>query len=226
MAETILVVDDEEWVVKLVRGYLQQAGYRVACAGDGEQALLRFQEVQPALVVLDLMLPKLDGLEVARRLRAGSEVPIIMLTAKVSESDRVAGLELGADDYLVKPFSPRELVSRVRAVLRRSTGATKRPQRLERGRLLIDIERHQASLRGTPLTLTPTEFRLLTTLAEHPGRVFSRLQLLQRLQGSTYESFERTIDAHVKNLRRKLLRSPGDPQYIITVYGVGYKFRG
>ncbi|HED03765.1 MAG TPA: response regulator transcription factor [Candidatus Fraserbacteria bacterium] len=226
MTQMILVVDDEEWVVKLVRGYLQQAGYRVACAGDGEQALLRFQEVQPALVVLDLMLPKLDGLEVARRLRATSQVPIIMLTAKVSESDRVAGLELGADDYLVKPFSPRELVSRVRAVLRRSLGSAKKPQRLERGELLIDIERHQASLGGQPLTLTPTEFRLLTTLAEHPGRVFSRLQLLQRLQGSTYESFERTIDAHVKNLRRKLSRSPEDPQYIITVYGVGYRFRG
>lgn len=226
MTQMILVVDDEEWVVKLVRGYLQQAGYRVACAGDGEQALLRFQEVQPALVVLDLMLPKLDGLEVARRLRATSQVPIIMLTAKVSESDRVAGLELGADDYLVKPFSPRELVSRVRAVLRRSTGSAKKSQRLERGELLIDIERHQASLGGQPLTLTPTEFRLLTTLAEHPGQVFSRLQLLQRLQGSTYESFERTIDAHVKNLRRKLSRSPEDPQYIITVYGVGYRFRG
>lgn len=226
MAQMILVVDDEEWVVKLVRGYLQQAGYRVACAGDGEQALLRFQEVQPALVVLDLMLPKLDGLEVARRLRATSQVPIIMLTAKVSESDRVAGLELGADDYLVKPFSPRELVSRVRAVLRRSSASAKKPKRLERGELLIDIERHQASLGGQPLTLTPTEFRLLTTLAEHPGQVFSRLQLLQRLQGSTYESFERTIDAHVKNLRRKLSRSPEDPQYIITVYGVGYRFRG
>lgn len=226
MTQMILVVDDEEWVVKLVRGYLQQAGYRVACAGDGEQALLRFQEVQPALVVLDLMLPKLDGLEVARRLRATSQVPIIMLTAKVSESDRVAGLELGADDYLVKPFSPRELVSRVRAVLRRSLGSAKKPQRLERGELLIDIERHQASLGGQPLTLTPTEFRLLTTLAEHPGQVFSRLQLLRRLQGSTYESFERTIDAHVKNLRRKLSRSPEDPQYIITVYGVGYRFRG
>jgi len=226
MTEMILVVDDEEWVVKLVRGYLQRAGYRVASAGDGEQALRRFQEVQPALVVLDLMLPKLDGLEVARRLRASSQVPIIMLTAKVSESDRVAGLELGADDYLVKPFSPRELVSRVRAVLRRSSGSAKKPQRLERGRLLIDIECHQASLDGRPLALTPSEFRLLTTLAEHPGRVFSRLQLLQRLQGSTYESFERTIDAHVKNLRRKLSRSPDEPQYIITVYGVGYKFRG
>jgi DNA-binding response OmpR family regulator len=224
MKQMILVVDDEEWVVKLVRGYLEQAGYAVAEAFDGEQALLRFRQVEPVLVVLDLMLPKLDGWEVARRLRATSQVPIIMLTAKVTESDRVTGLELGADDYLVKPFSPRELVSRVRAVLRRTVG-TAPPQPIKRGDLAIDTERHQVTLRGEPITLTPSEFRLLIALAQNPGRVFTRLQLLEHLQGSTYESFERTIDAHIKNLRRKLHSSPTDPEYIVTIYGVGYKFR-
>jgi two-component system alkaline phosphatase synthesis response regulator PhoP len=225
MKPTILVVEDEEWVIKLVRGYLERAGYTVEEAHDGEEALTRFAQVQPTLVVLDLMLPKVDGLEVAQRLRATSQVPIIMLTAKVTEADRVTGLDLGADDYLIKPFSPRELVSRVRAVLRRTPGATGETQKIERGELVIDLERHLVTLAGQSIDLTPTEFRLLTVFAQSPGRVFTRLQLLEHLQGSTYESFERTIDAHIKNLRRKLHRSPADPEYITTIYGVGYKFR-
>lgn len=220
----ILVVEDEERIVELVRAYLERAGYRVLAAYDGQAGLELFQRERPSLVVLDLMLPELDGLDVARRIRQESDVPLIMLTARTEEADRVAGLELGADDYITKPFSLRELVARVRAVLRRAEGF-RIPQRLERGELIIDLEARQVELVGRAVELTPTEFDLLATLARHPGRVFNRLQLLEALDHYPSTGFARTIDTHIKNLRKKLEPDPGRPHYIQTVHGVGYRFR-
>ncbi len=218
----ILVIEDEERIVELLRAYLEQAGYQVTAAYDGQEGLELFHREDPALVILDLMLPKADGLDVARQIRRESDVPLIMLTARTEEADRVAGLELGADDYVTKPFSLRELMARVRAVLRRAEGL-RRSQRLERGDLAIDLEARQVELAGRPIELTPTEFDLLAALARYPGRVFDRLQLLEAIDHYPGAGFARTIDTHVKNLRRKL--EPAGPQYIQTVHGVGYRFR-
>ncbi len=223
--QTILVVDDEPKIVKTVRAYLESAGFRVVTANNGQMALTVFRHEKPALVVLDLGLPGMDGLDVARTLRRESNVPLIMLTARVDEADRLIGLELGADDYVTKPFSPREVVARVRAVLRRAgLEREQAPAPIVSGDVYIDLERRQTTVDGQPVDLTPTEFDLLTVLARHPGRVFTRLELLDRVQGYAFEGYERTVDAHVKNLRQKLEPDPKRPRYILTVYGVGYKF--
>ena len=225
VGETILVVDDEPKIVKTVRAYLEDAGFRVVTAADGQMALTVFRHESPALVVLDLGLPCIDGLDVARSLRRDTNVPIIMLTARVDETDRLIGLELGADDYVTKPFSPREVVARVRAVLRRS-GADREPAPLPiiASDVTIDLERRRVSVAGQTVDLSPTEFELLSVLARHPGRVFTRLELLDRVQGYAFEGYERTVDAHVKNLRQKIEPTPKQPRYLLTVYGVGYKF--
>ena len=220
----ILVVDDEEMIVRTVKAYLDQEGFKTYTAYDGEEALRAFNEKGPDLIVLDLMLPKLSGIEVTKKIRATSTVPIIMLTAKASEADRVVGLELGADDYVVKPFSPRELVARVRAVLRRIDGETGASDRITSGKLTIDMRSREVTVDGEAIELTPTEFDLLAYLARHPGQVFTRLQLLREVQGYTYDAFARTIDTHVKNLRHKIEKDPKDPKYILTVHGVGYRF--
>jgi DNA-binding response OmpR family regulator len=224
MSQPILVVDDEPKIARLVRDYLEQAGYRVTVAFDGREALAAFRHEKPRLVVLDLMLPEVDGLDVARAIRKESDAPIIMLTARVQETDKLIGLELGADDYVTKPFSPRELVARVRAVLRRTEGHERALPAFTIGDVEIDAERRSVKVAGQPVDLTPTEFELLAVLARHPGRVFSRLELLERVQGYTYEGYERTIDAHVKNIRQKIEDDSKKPRYVLTVYGLGYKF--
>jgi two-component system alkaline phosphatase synthesis response regulator PhoP len=224
MYDLILVVDDEPKIVKLARDYLQRQGYEVATAGDGPTALAIARRDKPALVVLDLNLPGMDGLDVCRALRRESGVPIIMLTARVEETDRLIGLELGADDYITKPFSPRELVARVRAVLRRARGDVQAPQLIRAGDLEIDLDGRRVTRDGEALALSRTEFNLLAVLAQHPGQAFSRAQLLQRLHGVAFDGYERSIDAHVKNLRRKIEPDPGEPRYVETVYGVGYRF--
>lgn len=223
MAKKILVVDDEPKIVQLVRAYLQQAGFVVLTASDGAQALALWKVEQPALVILDLMLPDMDGLDVAREIRKESSTPIVMLTARAEDADRIAGLELGADDYVVKPFNPRELAARVRAVLRRAEGSTP-PALIEAGALVIDLNAHEARFHGRALDLTPLEFKLLATLAKQPERAFSRLQLIEALSGTTYATWDRTIDTHIKNLRRKIEPDPQNPRYILTIRGVGYKF--
>jgi two-component system alkaline phosphatase synthesis response regulator PhoP len=223
----ILVVDDESKIVKLVRAYLEQAGYHVVVAEDGQTALIQARREKPDLVVLDLGLPGIDGLDVARTLRREGDTPIIMLTARVEDTDRIIGLELGADDYVTKPFNPRELVARVRAVLRRTAGAAPPTEILRVGAIVLDVGGHQVHLADgpnrQPLDLTPTEFDLLLVLMQNTGRAFTRLDLLDRVQGDAYEGYERTIDAHIKNLRAKLGDDPRHPRYIQTVYGVGYK---
>jgi len=211
-------------IVRTVKAYLDQEGFKTYTAYDGEEALRAFNEKGPDLIVLDLMLPKMSGIEVTKKIRASSTVPIIMLTAKASEADRVVGLELGADDYVVKPFSPRELVARVRAVLRRIDGETGASDRIVSGKLEIDLRSREVTVDGEAIELTPTEFDLLAYLAHHPGQVFTRLQLLREVQGYTYDAFARTIDTHVKNLRHKIEKDPKDPKYILTVHGVGYRF--
>ena len=223
MSSKVLVVDDEIKIVKLVRAYLEQAGYSVITAHDGQTALIQARREKPDIIILDLMLPGIDGLDVARTLRREGNIPIIMLTARVDDTDRIIGLELGADDYVTKPFNPRELVARVRAVLRRANPVGAAPELLRAGDVLVDIAGHQASLAGRSLDLTPTEFDLLVVLLQNPGRAFTRLDLLDRVQGHAYEGYERTVDAHIKNLRAKLGDDPKHPQYIQTVYGVGYK---
>ena len=221
---TVLVVDDEPEIVRLVRDYLERAGFAVATAGDGEEALRSAHRVHPDIVVLDLGLPGVDGLDVARELRRGGEVPIIMLTARTDEADRVAGLELGADDYVPKPFSPRELVARVRAVLRRVEGARAQGDVVRAGdSLVLDAARMEATVDGRAVELTPTEFALLLHMARQPGRVFTRAQLLDAVHGVAVESYERAIDAHVKNIRRKIEPDPRAPRHLLTVFGVGYR---
>ena len=224
MSQPILVVDDEAKIARLVRDYLEQAGYPVTLAFDGREALAAFRHEKPRLVILDLMLPEVDGLDVARIIRKESDTPIIMLTARVEEADKLIGLELGADDYVTKPFSPRELVARVRAVLRRTEGQERAAPLLSVGDLAIDPERRTVTVVGRAVELTPTEFDLLTVLARHPGRVFSRMELLERVQGYAYEGYERTVDAHIKNIRQKIEEHPRKPRYILTIYGLGYKF--
>ena len=226
MAKRVLVVDDEARLVNLVRGYLEQDGYEVATAGNGREALLVSREFGPDLIVLDLMMPEVDGWEFLRLVRRERNTPIIVLTARVEESDRIAGLEMGADDYLTKPFSPRELVARVRAVLRRTQPAADTPpaELLRAGDLELNAEAHIVRREGRPLELTPMEFDLLAVLMRNPGRAFSRLELLERTQGYAYDGYERTIDVHIKNLRKKIESDPAHPQYVMTVFGVGYRF--
>lgn len=225
----ILVVDDDQKIVRLVRSYLEQAGYQVLTAFDGETALHTLRREKPDLVVLDLMLPDRDGWDITRIIRADATLaptPVIMLTARVEDADKLTGLELGADDYITKPFNPREVVARVKAVLRRTSTGGAPPQLFQFDSLRIDLDRHEVLLDGQPLELTPTEFDLLKTLVEHPGQVFTRLKLIENALGYGYEGMERTIDAHIKNLRKKLQVSPDSPIYIETVYGVGYRLRG
>jgi DNA-binding response OmpR family regulator len=222
---TILIVDDEPQIVRLVRDYLEHGGFSVLTAHDGPTALRTARTSRPDLVVLDLGLPGLDGLDVARALRRDGEVPIIMLTARTDESDKLVGLELGADDYLTKPFSPKELVARVRAVLRRVEGLRQPADVVRVGAdVELDVPRLEARVGGHRVDLTRTEFQLLETMARQPGRVFTRAQLLSAVRGVAFESYERAIDAHVKNLRRKIEPDPRSPRYLLTVFGVGYRF--
>lgn len=232
MAQTILVVEDEAKIARLVRLYLEQAGYRVLLATDGAQGLAAFRREKPTLVLLDLALPTpavsgaepVDGLDVCRAIRRDSNVPIIMLTARSEEVDKLLGLELGADDYITKPFSPREVVARVRSVLRRAGGLETQSEVVEIGDVHVDFGRRAARVGGQPLELTQTEFDLLAAFVRHPGQVLTRLQLLDLAQGEAFEGYERTIDQHVKNLRRKIEPHPRKPRYILTVRGVGYRF--
>lgn len=227
MSRTILVVDDEPRIVQIARDYLERSGFHVLTAGDGTRALQIAREAHPNLIVLDLMLPGMDGLDVTRALRRDpvvANIPIVMLTARVEEADKLVGLELGADDYLTKPFSPRELVARVKAVLRRTAGDLAAGTVLRVGDLTIDFERRSVNVAGQPVDLTATEFELLQVLAKSPGRPFTRDQLLDQAFNIDYAGYDRTIDAHIKNVRRKIEPDPREPRYILTLYGVGYKF--
>jgi two-component system alkaline phosphatase synthesis response regulator PhoP len=218
----VLVVDDDTKTVELVKLYLNRDGYRVLTAYDGNEALRLARENHPDLIVLDLMLPGISGLEVCRILRQESDVPIIMLTALTTDDDRLAGLDLGADDYVTKPFSPRELAARVRAVLRRLPGE-RGPEKVEYKALIVDFLKHEAFLEGRPLGLTPVEFKVLGALVKEPGRVFSRAQIIEKAFGHDFDGFDRTIDVHILKLRRKLEKDPRHPRMIGTVYGAGYK---
>jgi len=218
----ILIVDDEPKILRLVHDFLQAAGFRTSSARSGDEALMRIRTEAPDLVILDLGLPGLDGLDVTRAIRRTGDLPIIMLTARDDESDKLIGLELGADDYVTKPFSPRELVARVRAVLRRQAG-TAATEALHAGDLVLDLPRMRLTRAGESIELTATEFTLLSAMARAPGRVFTRSQLLDAIHGVAFESYERAIDAHVKNIRRKLEPDPRSPRYLETVYGVGYR---
>ena len=220
---TVLVIDDEPRIARLVRDYLDQAGFRVVEAADGGEAVDAFRNHRPDLLIVDLGLPGIDGLDVIRQVRSSSDVPIIILSARSDETDRVVGLELGADDYVVKPFGPKELVARVRALLRRvdNNGSA---DVFRVGEVEVDVPKMQVTVAGAEVELTPTEFQLVSTLAAQPGRVFTRAQLLDALHGVSFESYERAVDAHVKNIRRKFGSAPRKPQYILTVHGVGYRF--
>jgi DNA-binding response OmpR family regulator len=222
--KTILVVDDESKIVDLARDYLEHAGFAVLTAADGRTGLALARARTPDLVVLDLGIPEPDGLDVIRAIRRESNLPIVVLTARDDELDKLIGLELGADDYITKPFSPRELVARVKAVLRRMEPAEAPGDLIRAGDVTLDVPRRRVEAGGRPVDLTTTEFELLATLARRPGRIFTRSQLLDALRGASFESYERAIDTHVKNLRRKLEPDPRSPRYILTVYGVGYRF--
>jgi two-component system alkaline phosphatase synthesis response regulator PhoP len=224
--KTILVVDDEPKILQLVGDYLVRAGYVVRIARNGKTALALVRAEKPDLIILDLGLPEMDGLDVTRELRKHSNVPIIMLTARSEESDKLIGLELGADDYITKPFSPKELVARVRVVFRRmETYNDANMERITAADLTLDMPRMRVTALGREVEeLTPTEFELLAAIARHPGRIFTRPQLLDAIHGVAFESYERAIDAHIKNIRRKIEHNPHEPSYILTVYGVGYKF--
>lgn len=223
---TVIIVDDDEKIAKLLRAYFEKEGFGVLVARDGYTALDTIQSQNPDLVILDLMLPGLDGYEVCRRVRKESDVPIIMLTARDEETDRLIGLEIGADDYVSKPFSPREVVARGKVILRRVHKVPSKQEPMKIGSLVIDPEQFEVRNNGVVLDLTPTEFKLLELLAANPGRAFSRFQIVERIQGGAYEGYERTIDAHIKNLRKKLGDNPKEPSLILTVYGIGYKFKG
>ncbi|HKN81315.1 MAG TPA: response regulator transcription factor [Actinomycetota bacterium] len=220
----VLVVEDEIEIARVVRDYLRNAGFEVIVVGDGGSAIASVRSAKPDLLVLDLGLPGRDGLDVAREIRRWSDTPIVMLTARGDETDRIVGLEIGADDYVVKPFSPKELVARVRAVLRRTRTAARGDEIVRAGDVEIDTAKMRVSVAGAQVDLTPTEFQLLATLAREPGRVFTRSQLLDAVHGVAIESYERAIDAHVKNIRRKIEPTPGSPRYVVTVHGVGYRF--
>ncbi len=221
---TILIIEDESELTRVMRSYLENAGMTVYDANRGDTGLSLWEQTRPDLVLLDLNLPGMDGLDVAREIRRRANTPIIMVTARVEEADRLIGLELGGDDYVTKPYSPREVVARVRAVLRRAGATPEPPQRLVAGDLEIDLGAHSVCRAGRTIDLTPTEFNLLATLASQPGRAFTRLQLLEAALGTAYEGYERTVDAHIKNLRAKLEEDSKQPQFIETVFGVGYRF--
>ena len=229
MAETVLIIEDEPELVEVLQSYLLKAGYEVATALRGDDGLKKWENIRPEMVILDLNLPGMDGLDVAREIRRKEDTPIIMLTARVEETDRLIGLELGADDYISKPFSPREVVARVRAVLRRTKSGKQQAEKdedlLSIGSLEINLSEYTVKRSGEDIELTPTEFRILVLMASHPGRVYNRLQLLEDTQGMAFEGYERTIDAHIKNLRSKLEPNPKKPEFIETVFGVGYRFR-
>lgn len=224
MSKKIMVVDDEPRLVSVVEAYLQQEGFEVATASNGQEALFAAREMKPDLIILDVMMPEMDGFEFMRAHRKEAETPIILLTAKVEEDDKVIGLELGADDYVTKPFRPRELVARVRAVLRRAGQTRPEASVLRASNIELDRERHTVEVGEQFVDLTPSEFDLLAALMTVPGRAYSRLELLDRIQGVAYEGYERTIDVHIKNLRSKVEPKPKEPFYIQTVYGVGYRF--
>ncbi|MBS3908114.1 MAG: response regulator transcription factor [Actinobacteria bacterium] len=220
---TILVVDDEKEIVEVLAAYLEREDYEVLKAYDGRAALDIARRDEPDLILLDLMLPEVNGFEVCKLLRATSSVPIIMLTARDEETDKILCLEVGADDYITKPFSPREVLARVRAVLRRAVGEVANTEKLRLGEIAMDLAKHEVTKAGEAIALTPTEFKLLEAMARNPGRVFTRLQLIDYIQGYSFEGYERTIDAHVKNLRQKIEANPKRPRYIVTVFGVGYR---
>ncbi len=224
MSDKVLIIEDEMKIARTVRLYLEQSNYQVAIVTDGIQALAAFRHEQPDIVLLDLMLPNMDGWEICRQIRQESGVPVIMLTARSEESDKLIGLELGADDYITKPFSPREVVARIRAVMRRARGMVQPSSILRLGKLEIDLAQRQVQFDEAVLELTPIEYDILTTMAEHPGQVFTRLQLLEATQNVAYEGYERNIDQHIKNLRAKLQDDARNPTYILTVFGVGYRF--
>jgi len=229
MAQRVLVVDDDKEIVRLVRAYLEQAGYEVMVAYDGEAALHAIRSERPDLVVLDVMLPGRDGWNITGIVRADptlADMPIIMLTARVEDTDRIVGLEVGADDYITKPFNPREVVARTRAVLRRAGQTFTQARVLQQGGLLMDLDRHEVHVNGRPVELTPKEYDLLQVLMENAGRAFTRSDLIEKGLGYTYEGLERTVDSHIKNLRRKVEPDPKNPSYIQTVYGVGYRLVG
>ncbi|MEM9777184.1 MAG: response regulator transcription factor, partial [Chloroflexota bacterium] len=223
MQDKILIVEDEARIVRTLRLYLEKAGYEVTAVMDGNQAISVYKKEKPTLVLLDLNLPQIDGLDICREMRKQQDVPIIMLTARTEEMDRLIGLELGADDYITKPFSPREVVARVRAVLRRAQSSSGKADSLRAGLLLVDLAGYRVWLDDQMLSLTQTEFEILVALVENKGRVLSRLQLLDATQGISFEGFERSIDQHIKNLRRKIKIAIGDVPVIDTVYGVGYR---
>ncbi len=223
MAKKILVVDDEKRIVEILQAYLERDGYQVIAAYDGRSALELARSNSPDLIILDLMLPEVSGWDVCRELRRESDVPIIMLTARDDTTDKIVGLELGADDYVTKPFDPKEIISRARAVLRRSDVKTVSKSTIKVGEIMIDTNKRLVCRGDRNIELTPIEFDLLRVMAENPGRVYSRMQLLDKVQGDAYEGYERTVDSHIKNLRKKLELNPEHPVYIITIYGVGYK---
>ncbi len=220
---SVLIIDDDEKLVELLQLYFEKDGFVVFTANDGLTALKTAREKEPDILVLDLMLPGMDGWDICRALRRDSEVPILMLTARAEESDRLVGLEIGADDYVTKPFSPKEVVARVKAILRRTKRTAVKAESVRLGDVVIDLKQYQVTKGGQPVELTPTEFKMLELLAANPGRVFSRLQIVEQAQGYSFEGYERTIDAHIKNLRRKIEDNPREPVYIQTVYGVGYR---
>jgi DNA-binding response OmpR family regulator len=224
MSQLILVVDDEAALVKVVRGYLEQAGYQVVSAANGREALFAARDHKPDLIILDLMMPEMDGFEFMRQYTREGSAPIIALTARIDEMDKVLGLEMGADDYVTKPFSSRELVARVRALLRRSSVQQAPADILRAGNLALNRSARTVTVDEEEWELTPMEFGLLNTLMSNPGRAFSRMELLERTQGFAYDGYERTVDVHIKNLRKKVEADPGDPQHILTVFGVGYRF--
>ncbi len=221
---SVLIVDDDVKLVKLLQTYFEKEGYIAYAANNGLDALQIVRLQKPDIMVLDLMLPGLDGLDVCRRIRKENDIPIIMLTARDEESDRLVGLEIGADDYVTKPFSPKEVVARAKAILRRVNKDIVRSELIKAGTLMIDLERHEVTQNGQLIEVTPTEFKIIELLAANAGKVYSRLQIVEQTQGYSFEGYERTIDAHIKNLRRKIEINPKEPQYIQTIYGVGYKF--
>ncbi|SDD71596.1 response regulator transcription factor [Sporomusa acidovorans] len=223
---SVLLVDDDDKLLKLLKIYFEKDGFIVYTASDGIEALMAVREHKPDIMVLDLMMPGIDGWEVCRRLRKDNDIPIIMLTARDEESDRLVGLEIGADDYVTKPFSPKEVVARAKAILRRTNRAVLQKEAIKVGRLTIDLDSYQIRRDGEIMEVTPTEFKIVELLATSPGKVYSRLQIAEQIHGYTFEGYERTIDAHIKNIRRKLEVNPKEPEYILTVYGMGYKIAG
>lgn len=223
---SVLIVDDDVKLAKLLQTYFDKENFITYTANDGLTALHMVRERKPDIMILDLMLPGMDGWDVCRKIRRDNDIPIIMLTARDEESDRLVGLEIGADDYVTKPFSPKEVVARAKAILRRAYKEVVHHEPIRAGSLVIDLERHQVTLGDQYIELTPTEFKILELLASNTGKVYNRLQIVEQTQGYAFESYERTIDAHIKNLRRKIESNPKEPRYIQTVYGVGYKFAG